>query len=446
MNPQTGDVLKDLDDFMARVAANFMDKIEPVMKKRKVEKEQKEEAMRAEYKAMLQANGFFLLIILPKEAASLRAAIKHWGDVMEGIPTQCVREDKISKFENPNGRQGNSSQYWNNVLLKINTRMGGENSRIAGSSKIEQLARKGKVTMFVGSDVSHPGPGVRKPSVASLVYNQDQLGIKYTAITRLQDPRVEVMVDLEDMFHGAVVDLMGIARGPVTDIIFYRDGVSEGEYDDIIKHEIGAIERAIDTVWSTHDKLKAGGYKKPNLSFIVVGKRHHTLLFPGSPHLSDQKGNCKAGVVVDQDINQPLITDFYLQSHAGLIGTSRSSHYIVLKNDVFCNDTQALQEVSYALCHVYAKATRSVSMPAPVYCEWSLPQYASLIFTEILVDADLACGRGTFHYAPSVEETLRAQDSESISSGGTNVPFDMTPWLDNFRPKHSHLKSNMYFL
>jgi hypothetical protein len=51
------------------------------------------------------------------------------------------------------------------------------------------------------------------------------------------------MVDLEDMFRGAVLDLMGIAHGPVTDIIFYRDGVSEGEYDDIIKHEIGAIER-----------------------------------------------------------------------------------------------------------------------------------------------------------------------------------------------------------
>jgi hypothetical protein len=29
----------------------------------------------------------------------------------------------------------------------------------------------------------------------------------------------------------------------------------------------------------------------------------------------------------------------------------------------------ALQSLSFALCHVYARSTRSVSIPAPVYCE-----------------------------------------------------------------------------
>ena len=31
-----------------------------------------------------------------------------------------------------------------------------------------------------------------------------------------------------------------------------------------------------------------------------------------------------------------------------------------------------IQELAYTLCHVYAKATRSVSIPAPVYCEFRL--------------------------------------------------------------------------
>ena len=31
--------------------------------------------------------------------------------------------------------------------------------------------------------------------------------------------------------------------------------------------------------------------------------------------------------------------------------------------------SNSLQEISYDLCHVYAPATRSVSIPAPVYCE-----------------------------------------------------------------------------
>ena len=35
-------------------------------------------------------------------------------------------------------------------------------------------------------------------------------------------------------------------------------------------------------------------------------------------------------------------------------------------------DADALQALSFALCHVYARSTRSVSIPAPVYCA-SLP-------------------------------------------------------------------------
>ena len=141
----------------------------------------------------------------------------------------------------------------------------------------------------------------------------------------------------------------------------------------------------------------------------------------------DKSGNCFAGTVVDRDVTHPTDHDFYLQSHAGILGTSRPAHYsvrgnlyvvnadkwlifllqvlydvsqIVMKN--FCNDTNillstpripasstlpiswpmnslltvmaifssadALQSLSYSLCHVYAPSTRAVSIPAPVYC------------------------------------------------------------------------------
>ena len=37
-----------------------------------------------------------------------------------------------------------------------------------------------------------------------------------------------------------------------------------------------------------------------------------------------------------------------------------------------------LQSLSFALCHVYARSTRSVSIPAPVYCEYHAFIYAQL--------------------------------------------------------------------
>ena len=34
------------------------------------------------------------------------------------------------------------------------------------------------------------------------------------------------------------------------------------------------------------------------------------------------------------------------------------------------NRADGIQSLSFALCHVYARCTRSVSIPAPVYCEY----------------------------------------------------------------------------
>jgi len=64
------------------------------------------------------------------------------------------------------------------------------------------------------------------------------------------------------------------------------------------------------------------------------------------------------GTVVDTDIVKPNSTDFYLLSHAGIQGTSRPSRYQVLWDD---SDFSAdeLQLLSYYLCFMYARCTRS---------------------------------------------------------------------------------------
>ena len=73
---------------------------------------------------------------------------------------------------------------------------------------------------------------------------------------------------------------------------------------------------------------------KPSITVIVVGKRHHVRFFPMNEREADRSGNCRAGTVVDGDIVHPIELDFYLQSHGGLLGTSRPAHYNVLHDDV----------------------------------------------------------------------------------------------------------------
>jgi eukaryotic translation initiation factor 2C len=138
--------------------------------------------------------------------------------------------------------------------------------------------------------------------------------------------------------------------------------------------------------WSSLDACKSLKIN-PKITVIVVGKRHHVRFFPSNPNEADRSQNCIAGTVVDTDVAHPVEFDFYLQSHGGLLGTSRPSHYNVLHDEnqfgyviyipsperlytYFIPSPDGLQQLSFALCHVYARATRSVSIPAPVYCKF----------------------------------------------------------------------------
>jgi hypothetical protein len=65
-------------------------------------------------------------------------------------------------------------------------------------------------------------------------------------------------------------------------------------------------------------------------------------------------------------ITHPFEFDFYLNSHQGLQGTSRSAHYNVLYDD---NKMSAddLQEITYRMCYLYARSSRAVSIVPSAY-------------------------------------------------------------------------------
>jgi eukaryotic translation initiation factor 2C len=345
-----------------------------------------------------------VLVVLPDSAAAQRKAVKAWGDVTRQVATQCV---KTMKFRRAN------DQYYNNVALKVNVKLGGINSYPI--SQIYSGLNK-EPSMIVGADVTHPGPGVRdRPSIASLVSSFDATFSRYAAFTRVQSPRVEVIEELEDMFLTALRYFHHVNHVTPRRIIFYRDGVSEGEYQTIEEVEI----RALSDAWNRFAELPESGIPTGvpvPLIFIVVGKRHHLRFFQGAgPNIKDKTGNVFGGLVVDKDVTSPNKSDFYLQSHPGLKGTSRPSHYIVLYNKLgFSIDI--VQQISYLLCYAYARCTRSVSIPAPVYY------------------ADIVCSRAGFY----LDENLGYSD---FGSSGTS--FDLNVWRKGFNAPGPQ---NMYFV
>uniref|UniRef100_A0A2P2J0B2 Piwi domain-containing protein n=1 Tax=Rhizophora mucronata TaxID=61149 RepID=A0A2P2J0B2_RHIMU len=104
-----------------------------------------------------------------------------------GIATQCISPSKIN------------DQYLTNVLLKINSKLGGINSLLAieHSSRIPLIMDTRTPTMILGMDVSHGSPRSDIPSIAAVVGSQYwPLISRYGASVRTQSPRVEMIDSL----------------------------------------------------------------------------------------------------------------------------------------------------------------------------------------------------------------------------------------------------------
>ena len=101
-----------------------------------------------------------------------------------------------------------------------------------------------------------------------------------------------------------------------------------------------------------------------------------------------------------------------------------------------------LQSLSYALCHVYARATRSVSIPAPVYCNTLQYLHDILRLTGFTLDADIVCSRAKHHYDP--QQGLDLSMSEAVTNT-TEAVTTLERFRLAFRPTHERMKKLMYF-
>jgi eukaryotic translation initiation factor 2C len=101
----------------------------------------------------------------------------------------------VSKVLKPDPTGKKQDQYFSNVALKVNTKLGGMNHLLA-----EDAMRwlKTKPTMVVGMDVTHPGPTSVEgtPSIAAVVASVDDSFVQFPASMRVQKSRQEVCVDL----------------------------------------------------------------------------------------------------------------------------------------------------------------------------------------------------------------------------------------------------------
>lgn len=287
-------------------------------------------------------------------------AIKKVGDTELAIPTQVILTKNVQKnLNNPNPRGLN--MFCENVLMKMNTKLGGQNVRVgvyknqSAHSPIPDAPFLDKPHIILGADVTHPMPGGKSPSVAALVGSMDREAIQFSGTIRSQKGRQEVMSEFGDMFTEVYTNWRNRFGNKIDaqNVIMFRDGVSEGQFEAVMSQEVESLRRACQSM-----------NFKPKITYIIVTKRHHTKFFPG--RTNDRSGNIAPGTVVDRDITSAEYYDFYLNSHAGIQGTNKPSKYTVLVDESGMTP-DALQAFVFRLAHGFARCNRSVSMVNAAY-------------------------------------------------------------------------------
>lgn len=166
--------------------------------------------------------------------------VKQNAELKVGILTQCI---KLKTFQ----RASIDATVITNLLLKINGKMNGINHKIGAERepKLRSMLDTVKNVMFLGADVTHPSPDQRQiPSVVGVAASHDAFGTCYNMQYRLQQSTVENIEDIQSIAeHHLRVYHQHQGCYPKK-IIYYRDGVSDGQFPIVKENELRGIRAA----------------------------------------------------------------------------------------------------------------------------------------------------------------------------------------------------------
>ncbi|KAH1106045.1 hypothetical protein J1N35_009813 [Gossypium stocksii] len=262
----------------------------------------------------------FLLCLLPdRKNSDFYGPWKKKNLSEFGIVTQCMAPIRVN------------DQYLTNLLLKINAKV---------------------PTIILGMDVSHGSPGQSDiPSIAAVVSSRQwPLISRYRASVHTQSPKLEMIDSLfkkvsdkedECIMREVLLDFYTSSGKRKPDqIIIFRDGVSESQFNQVLNIELDQVIEVCIMIWCmSFDTL------------IIVFTIYPVFLY--------------AGTVIYNKICHPKNNDFYLCAHAGMIGTTRPTHYHVLLDQIgFSADD--LQELVHSLLYMYQRSTTAISVASQV--------------------------------------------------------------------------------
>lgn len=205
------------------------------------------------------------------------------------IPSQVVLAQTISKGKN-------LLSIIKKVVIQMNAKLGGI------PWTVDELPFMDKPTMICGLDVFH-ATNLGKKSVLALCASMNNSATTFWSTSVIQDDVGQEASNSLCKGMTSAAEAFKRSNGSFpSQIIFYRDGVGEGQIEGICRPEITQIKQALANL-GLADSCK--------LMYINCSKRVNTRLFCGEP---GKYNNPQAGTVIDGEITEKDTYEFYLVS------------------------------------------------------------------------------------------------------------------------------------
>lgn len=286
----------------------------------------------AQVESFVSKDPKFIMIVLPNASADRYSAVKKLTCVNSSVPTQVV----VQKTMQPKkGNIGAVKSIATKLLIQMNCKLGGApwhvNIPIGG-------------LMTIGFDVAHDTSNKSK-SFGAFVASMDlKKCAKYFSAVGAHIRGEEISGNIAIYVKKALNAYLETHGCLPQRILFYRDGVGEGDISQVHQQEVSAVLEAIRNTYKS-----AGIQEIPPFGFIIASKRINTRFFASK---SSELVNPNAGTVVDSVVTLPERYDFYLISQSVRQGTVTPTSYNVIYDSIGLTPDK-VQMLTYKMCHLY---------------------------------------------------------------------------------------------
>ncbi|GAU98649.1 hypothetical protein RvY_09768 [Ramazzottius varieornatus] len=281
-----------------------------------------------------------VIVILPNKLKNRYDEVKHLLCVEMPVLSQVIVKRTIEK-------PGAMKTVATKVALQMGAKLGGA----PWGLDLSRFNLRGSI-MFIGVDTYHDSGRIAGRSVVAMVATMNNELTTFQCKVFFQAARQEIGSELGANV-GLLLDEYAKKHGGrfPDNVIFYRDGVGNGQLPMVFANEIMAVKSEI--------RRRCGDGTR--LAYIVVTKRHNTR-FIVEPRGKDTE-NPLPGTVVDTGCTKPNRMDFFIVSQSVRQGTVSPAYYNILLDETLLTLDQ-IQALTYALCCMYFNWSGPVKVPA----------------------------------------------------------------------------------